>query len=154
MSSGLVYSYNFQSQGLAYSSDGENFEKFEGNPVIATQEGVKDFSDPKVFWQAGSSKWVSIISQGDHAVFYSSENLVDWQFLSEFAPEPRFTWECPDIFPLQYEDMTFWWLLPPTTDTFGGISMARNSRSTVAIMLMPVFLTLEGITMRQLHSTI
>jgi len=96
------YSYNVQSQALAYSNDGHNFVKYEGNPVIQTPEGYIDFRDPKVFWHSETSKWVAIISQGHHAVFYSSTNLIDWQYLSMFKPEGgSFLWECPDIFHLQ-----------------------------------------------------
>lgn len=89
---------------IAYSLDGGNtFTKYAGNPVIDV--GASKFGDPKVFWHAGSGKWVLVAICGEpqgHAVFYGATDLKHWERLSEFhAPEAApHVWECPDLFPL------------------------------------------------------
>lgn len=96
-----------QDQRIAYSlDDGRTWTKFEGNPVI--DEGMKDFRDPKVFWHESSEKWImSVALPTQHKVrFYSSENLTDWDYLSEFGPAGAIggIWECPDLFALPVKD--------------------------------------------------
>ncbi len=96
-------STNFQTQGLAYSLDGgQNWIKHPQNPIIKN-EGLKDFRDPKVFWNAKTNQWNLVLVAGDHAVFYSSKNLLEWQKESEFRKNIGAhggVWECPDLFPL------------------------------------------------------
>ncbi len=99
-------SKRFQTQGIAYSLDnGKSWSKYEGNPVI-NNEGIKDFRDPKVFWHDPSQSWIMVLVAGDHAKFYRSPNLKDWNYLSEFGREVGGhggVWECPDLFQLQVE---------------------------------------------------
>ncbi|MCB0372685.1 MAG: glycoside hydrolase family 32 protein [Muricauda sp.] len=107
---------DFQTQGIAYSLDnGETWTKYDGNPVIGNS-GIKDFRDPKVFWDEGSQKWVLVLVAGDNAKFYGSDNLKYWNLLSEFGREQGAhggVWECPDLFPLQVDgsDETKWVLI-------------------------------------------
>ena len=93
----------FQTQGVAYSLDhGESWTKYEGNPVIGN-EGIRDFRDPKVFWDAVSESWVMALVAGDHVKFYRSGNLREWELISEFGKDKGAhggVWECPDLFPL------------------------------------------------------
>ena len=97
---------DFQTQGIAYSLDnGATWTKYGGNPVIGNN-GIKDFRDPKVFWDEGSQKWILALVAGDHAKFYGSDNLKDWELLSEFGQEQGAhggVWECPDLFPLKVD---------------------------------------------------
>jgi len=93
-----MYSYNVQTQAVAYSLDGETFAKFPGNPVIEKPQEWHDFRDPKVLWHEPSAKWVAVISQGQRAVFYGSSDMKSWGYLSEFKPAQNFGWECPDLF--------------------------------------------------------
>ncbi|MEP2936076.1 MAG: glycoside hydrolase family 32 protein [Gilvibacter sp.] len=94
---------DFQTQGIAYSLDnGDTWTKYEGNPVIGN-EGIKDFRDPKVFWDKNHKKWVMALVAGDHAKFYSSSNLKEWSLMSEFGKDKGAhggVWECPDLFSL------------------------------------------------------
>ena len=95
-----------QAQELAYSTDrGRTWTKYAHNPVLRAQ--VKDFRDPKVFWHAGTQRWVMAVVLPDarKAQFYGSENLKAWTLLSEFeAPfEGQGIWECPDLLPLPVE---------------------------------------------------
>ncbi|WP_421801846.1 glycoside hydrolase family 32 protein [Flagellimonas sp.] len=96
---------DFQTQGIAYSLDnGETWNKYADNPVIVNGEGIKDFRDPKVFWHKPSNGWILTLVAGDHAKFYSSKNLKDWTYLSDFGKSQGAhggVWECPDLFPLQ-----------------------------------------------------
>lgn len=97
---------DFQTQGIAYSLDnGLNWTKYEGNPVIGN-DGIKDFRDPKVFWHQETKQWIMVLVAGDHAKFYSSPDLKDWTYLSDFGQEVGAhggVWECPDLFQLQIE---------------------------------------------------
>lgn len=97
---------DFQTQGIAYSLDnGDTWNKYEGNPIIPN-DGIKDFRDPKVFWHEPSQSWILTLVAGDHAKFYTSKNLKDWDYLSDFGKSQGAhggVWECPDLFPLQVD---------------------------------------------------
>ncbi|MFC0559215.1 glycoside hydrolase family 32 protein [Halalkalibacter alkalisediminis] len=92
-----------QRQSIAYSKDkGRTWEKYEWNPVIENP-GIKDFRDPKVLWHEETNKWVMVLAAGQKVMFYSSPNLKEWDFLSEFGLEDGAhggVWECPDLFQL------------------------------------------------------
>jgi len=95
---------DYQTQGIAYSVDnGKSWQKYKHNPVLPNEEDIKDFRDPKVFWYEKTQKWIMVLVAGDHARFYSSENLITWHYLSAFGHEQGAhggVWECPDLFPL------------------------------------------------------
>lgn len=95
---------DFQTQGIAFSLDnGDTWTKYEENPVIGNN-GIKDFRDPKVFWDERTSQWVMILVAGDHVKFYKSPNLKDWELMSEFGKDKGAhggVWECPDLFKLK-----------------------------------------------------
>ncbi|GAB5398956.1 MAG: glycoside hydrolase family 32 protein [Aureisphaera sp.] len=97
---------DFQTQGIAFSLDnGDTWEKYSGNPVIGN-EGIKDFRDPKVFWHETSQKWIMALVAGDHVKFYNSDNLKDWNLISEFGKDVGAhggVWECPDLFKLKVD---------------------------------------------------
>lgn len=97
---------DFQTQGIAYSLDnGATWEKYADNPVIGN-EGIKDFRDPKVFWHEDTQSWIMALVAGDHAKFYRSKNLKDWELSGDFGKSQGAhggVWECPDLFPLQAE---------------------------------------------------
>ncbi len=97
---------DFQTQGIAFSLDnGDTWVKYKDNPVIGNN-GIKDFRDPKVFWHEASENWILSLVAGDHAKFYSSKNLKEWKYLSDFGKTQGAhggVWECPDLFPLKVE---------------------------------------------------
>ena len=105
-----------QTQSLAYSYDeGKTFTKYQNNPVIDNDE-FKDFRDPKVTWDKERERWVMSLAVGDKISFYSSENLKDWKYLSDFGQDiggHGGVWECPDLFqlPVLETDKTKWVLL-------------------------------------------
>ncbi|MDP9959198.1 glycoside hydrolase family 32 protein [Chryseobacterium lathyri] len=95
-----------QSQAIAYSLDnGKTWTKYSNNPVLKNP-GIKDFRDPKVFWDAKRKQWVMGLAVQDRQHFYASKNLKDWTFLSEFGKDfggHGGVWECPDLFPIKVE---------------------------------------------------
>lgn len=97
---------DFQYQSIAYSLDkGRTWTKYAGNPVLPNP-GIRDFRDPKVFWHKASEKWVMALAVDDHIRFYSSPNLLSWQYESEFGKGiggQGGVWECPDLFALPLE---------------------------------------------------
>ncbi|MCB0474785.1 MAG: glycoside hydrolase family 32 protein [Flavobacteriaceae bacterium] len=107
---------DFQTQGMAYSLDnGDTWTKYKDNPVIKNP-GIRDFRDPKVFWDEDNKQWILVLVAGDHAQFYRSNNLKEWQLLSVFGKEQGShagVWECPDLFKLKVEgsDEDKWVLL-------------------------------------------
>ncbi len=94
-----------QTQSIAYSNDnGLTFEKYENNPVLTSSEN--DFRDPKIIWHKDSEKWIMIIAVGQKMELYSSSNLKDWNFESEFGESHGAhggVWECPDLIELTVE---------------------------------------------------
>ncbi|CAH0192223.1 glycoside hydrolase family 32 protein [Chryseobacterium sp. Bi04] len=95
-----------QSQAIAYSLDnGKTWTKYSNNPVLKNP-GIKDFRDPKVFWNDKRKQWVMGVAAQDRQHFYASKNLKDWTFLSEFGKDVGGhggVWECPDLFPIKVE---------------------------------------------------
>ncbi len=99
-----------QSQSIAYSLDnGVTWTQYAGNPVILLppnpyQAQYNNFRDPKVFWYAPDRKWVMIASLSalHKVVLFSSPDLKNWSFMSEFGPADAIggNWECPDLFQL------------------------------------------------------
>jgi fructan beta-fructosidase len=107
-----------QTQSLAYSSDrGRTWTRYEGNPVLDT--GMSDFRDPKVFWYAEGGYWVMVVVLAVERIaqFYRSDNLINWEHLSDFATGNAADglWECPDLFALPVDgsgpEHTRWVLL-------------------------------------------
>ncbi|TKD70782.1 glycoside hydrolase family 32 protein [Pseudalkalibacillus hwajinpoensis] len=93
-----------QTQGIAYSYDrGRTWVKYEGNSVLTSDSKV-DFRDPKVFWNDKEKNWMMVLATGQTISFYSSPNLINWNFESEFGEGIGLhtgVWECPDLFQLQ-----------------------------------------------------
>jgi levanase/fructan beta-fructosidase len=64
-----------ESQAIAYSLDeGLTWTKYSENPVIVNP-GIRDFRDPKVFWNGEHEKWVMVLAAQDKVMFYGSKDL-------------------------------------------------------------------------------
>ena len=104
----------YQNQSIAYSlDDGKTWIKYAKNPVIKNP-GIKDFRDPKVSWYEAGKKWIMTLATLDHITFYSSPDLKSWTIESEFGKEVGAhggVWECPDLFPLDYNGRKVWILI-------------------------------------------
>jgi fructan beta-fructosidase len=95
-----------QFQNIAYSNDrGRTWTQYAGNPVIDLH--LKDFRDPKVFWDSARRHWVMVtaLSPQHKLRLFSSTDLKHWIALSDFGPAGAVggAWECPDLFPLSVE---------------------------------------------------
>jgi len=105
---------DFQNQSIAFSlDDGKTWTKYAGNPVLKNP-GIKDFRDPKVSWNDDAKKWIMTLATKDRITFYSSPDLKSWTKESEFGANVGAhggVWECPDLFPLNYEGKKHWVLL-------------------------------------------
>lgn len=108
---------DFQSQGIAFSTDkGRNWSKYEGNPVLPNQ-GIRDFRDPKVSEIAqadGTKQWVMTLAAQDRIQFFSSTDLKEWKFRSEFGQgigAHGGVWECPDLIPITAPNGDRKWVL-------------------------------------------
>ncbi len=102
-----------EQQSIAYSLDeGFHFEKSYCNPVIENP-GIKDFRDPKVLWNSVKQCWSLVIAAGDCVYFYESNDLKQWRKTGEFGKQENVdgVWECPDLFPIRYQELTVWVLV-------------------------------------------
>lgn len=88
-----------QTQSMAYSlDDGLTFKKYDRNPILTST--IRDFRDPKVIWHKASNKWIMVLAAGQEIQFYSSTNLKDWTYESNFGEGQGAhtgVWECPDL---------------------------------------------------------
>lgn len=102
-----------EQQSIAFSVDGVNFKKYENNPVIPNP-GLKDFRDPKLFWNPVYKCWSMVLAATDRVIFYKSRNFIDWEKTGEFGHEGNHLpgiWECPDMIPLCGADGKLYWIL-------------------------------------------
>jgi levanase/fructan beta-fructosidase len=97
---------DYQTQAIAYSLDeGKTFTKYEGNPVIKNP-GIRDFRDPKITRDEVHDQWIMVLSADDQTMFYTSQNLIDWELASEFGRgigAHGGVWECPDFIQMNVE---------------------------------------------------
>ena len=104
----------FQYQSIAYSNDkGRSWKKYIGNPVLGNP-GIRDFRDPKVIWHEEVQKWIMVLAAYDRVFFYSSPNLTNWTWESEFGLNVGAhggAWECPELMPLEFDGDEKWILL-------------------------------------------
>jgi Beta-fructosidases (levanase/invertase) len=88
-----------QKQCMAYSTDnGKTFVKYDKNPILTSE--VADFRDPHVFWNEDAQLWNMVLAEKQHMKIYSSKNLKDWTFESDFGEgygNHDGVWECPDL---------------------------------------------------------
>lgn len=107
-------SATFQNQSLAYSlDDGKTWTKYANNPVLKNP-GIRDFRDPKVMWYDAGKKWIMTLATLDHITFYSSPDLKNWTEESKIGKDfgaHGGVWECPDLFPLDYNGQQVWILI-------------------------------------------
>ncbi|PTQ07460.1 glycosyl hydrolase family 32 [Sphingomonas oleivorans] len=98
---------NHQVQSLAYSlNGGDVWQMYRGNPVL-DNPGIADFRDPKVIWDKARNQWVMVLAAHDMIKFYRSDNLINWEYCSDFGQDVGShggVWECPDLFPLDLPD--------------------------------------------------
>ncbi|KAJ3578022.1 hypothetical protein NPX13_g2537 [Xylaria arbuscula] len=87
-----------QTQNIAYSRDGGySFEYYDGNPVIDSTS--TQFRDPKVIWYEDHWVLVAAYSQEFTIGVWTSPDLKDWMFASNFTPHGLLgtQYECPNL---------------------------------------------------------
>jgi fructan beta-fructosidase len=99
----IALQMDWQRKGIAYSVDtAKTWIRYEKPAVIPNSSGT--FRDPKVFWYEPDKKWIMVLgwSEIQEVRFFSSKNLVDWEYMSKFGPWGAVNgqWECVDFFPL------------------------------------------------------
>jgi sucrose-6-phosphate hydrolase SacC (GH32 family) len=66
--------------------------------------GMDSHRDAKIFWYEPDKKWIRVEGWSEiyKIKFFSSDNLKDWTYMSEFGPwgAADGQWECSDFFPL------------------------------------------------------
>lgn len=94
---------NPPTQCIAYSTDGRQFTKFAGNPVVKHIGGGN--RDPKVIWHEPTKRWVMALfvdfpipgkKERQTIHFLTSPNLKDWTISGQIDD----FYECPDLFAL------------------------------------------------------
>ena len=107
---------DFQTQCVAVG-DGVNYVKYEGNPVLTGADvpqgfSVNDFRDPKLFRNADGTFGCVVgnrTEDGSGAILlYKSNDGFKWEFdtiLDRSYNEFGRMWECPDMFPLDGQDV-------------------------------------------------
>ena len=105
-----------QHQSMAFSADrGRTWTTYDRNPILDLK--TTEFRDPKVFWYAPDKKWVMVVIKPDEykVLLYGSEDLRQWQRLSEFGGvgDQRKYWECPDLVqvPVKGQPGKFKWVM-------------------------------------------
>jgi len=95
-----------ETQGIAWSADNSSsFTHYPGNPVLKNP-GIRDFRDPNVSWDAQRQRWLMSLAAQDRIHFYASNDLKQWEFLSDFGAQLGAhggVWECPDLFPVKVQ---------------------------------------------------
>lgn len=85
-------------QSIAYSYDGEKYNKYNNNPILTEQ--VHRNRDPKVFWHEETQQWIMVLFMTDSEIkdygLFSSSDLLNWKFIQKISLDK--TKECPDMF--------------------------------------------------------
>lgn len=93
-----------QNVWMAYSNDAPyyiKFELYEKKPLIPNRGLIKYFRDPTPIKY--KDHYVLIVSVKDRHCFYNSQNLIDWEYVSEFSKcdgSYDGSWECASLFPI------------------------------------------------------
>lgn len=151
----------YQEQYLYWSTDGGFTFTALPDPVIANTDGrtattpaeienAEWFRDPKIHWNAARSEWVCVIGRARYAAFYTSPNLLDWEWASNFDyPNHALGGiECPDLFEMTAGDGTSHWVLGASMDAYSvGMPMTYaywmgtwNGAAFIADSLTPQWL--------------
>ncbi|MCW3768579.1 glycoside hydrolase family 32 protein [Paenarthrobacter sp. PAE-2] len=127
----------YQEQYLYWSVDGGYTFTSLQDPVIVNTDGrtavtaaeienAEWFRDPKIHWDAARGEWVCVIGRARYAAFYTSANLRDWQWRSNFDyPNHALGGiECPDLFEMTADDGTRHWIFAASMDAYSiGLPM-------------------------------
>jgi len=88
-------------QAIAFSNDhGGTWELYANGKHVVPNQGLNDSErDPKIFRHEPSGKWVMVLyTRKGQARFFTSDDLLQWEHVSDFEGEGFF--ECPDLIQL------------------------------------------------------
>lgn len=110
-----------QRQSLFSSTDGGvTFQNYEGNPVMENP-GATDWRDPKIVWDDARQQWVMVLAEGERLGFYTSPDLREWTYVSDFVRTAYGLLECPDLFEMVDPDSgRRTWVLGVSADASRG----------------------------------
>lgn len=129
----------YQQQCLAYSTDGENFQKYENNPVISaaqTPDGASPFyfRDPYVYEHEGMFYCLigTILGKYGNIAMFTSPDLKNWQFVGYAFDEGKSEYtsegvcECPSRALIDGKEVLFYspQFMPYTGSKFRNIHSA------------------------------
>ncbi|MEZ5086695.1 MAG: glycoside hydrolase family 32 protein [Tessaracoccus sp.] len=100
-----------QAQYLWYSRNGGRSFTPGGLAPVLPNPGTWDFRDPKIIWDRFTRCWVMVNAEGQRLAFYTSRNLREWTYVSDFVREDIGTLECPDLFEMTADDGASQWIL-------------------------------------------
>ncbi|MEL7187696.1 MAG: glycoside hydrolase family 32 protein, partial [Pseudomonadota bacterium] len=94
-------------QCLAVSHDGQEFTKYDQNPVVDWI--AADNRDPKVIWHEATRRWVmALYLEDDRYCLLNSPDAKNWTHIQDLTIDGDR--ECPDFFPLQDESGRERWI--------------------------------------------
>lgn len=100
-----------QAQFLWYSTDGgHNFRPWTDKPVLPNP-GARDFRDPRIVRDDAHNRWVMVLAEGQRIGFYTSPDLKNWTYRSDFPRTDLGVLECPDLFQLRDDAGNVRWVL-------------------------------------------
>lgn len=121
----------YQEQYLWWSIDDGYTFIARPDPVIVNTDGrtattpeeianAEWFRDPKVYWDSSNEQWICAIGRQRYASFYTSTNLIDWTWVSNFDyPNHDLGGiECPDLFEMTASDGTSHWVFGASMDAY------------------------------------
>lgn len=95
---------DFQELNLWYSRDeGATWETYEGVPVVLNDLYEKA-TGIKVIWHDETQQWVMLVLAGYEIRFYTSGDLINWEFISSFGEDIYLksgNWTHVDFFPME-----------------------------------------------------
>jgi beta-fructofuranosidase len=131
----------YQTQCLAFG-DGENYIKYEKNPVLGEKDvpegfSIHDFRDPKIGRRPDGGYACIIGNRSDDKsgaiLLYESEDAIHWHFrsiLDRCYNEYGKMWECPDLFELDDRHVL---LVSPQDMCQAGLEF-HNGNGTVCLI--------------------
>jgi fructan beta-fructosidase len=111
---------DFSSLVLVYSIDGgQNWTKSPTLPNTKSS-GLEKCRFPRISWNDEIQKWILVGSNDDHVAFYSSTDLLNWNFESDFGKTRGAhggVWESVDLFKLEVKGLNeTQWVLAVSID--------------------------------------
>jgi fructan beta-fructosidase len=90
--------------------------------------GSKSGMDPFIFWHEPSQRWILVVTVPDEykVRFYSSKNLIKWEYLNDFGGHPSFRkkWQSATLIPISFDNLagkSKWVLFVSASGEFSGV---------------------------------